>query len=92
MNMFELSNTGFNMKFDNGYMISVRWHESINYVNVRTMGGPYDSMANDSIDAEVAVFDKTGEMIKTPFNENDGVIGWQSPDEVFKIMKWARKQ
>jgi len=55
-----------------------------------------EAMATDSVDAEVAVVDATGKFLETPFNDlesmaiaTDTVIGWQSPNQVLKIMEWA---
>ena len=97
--MFHLANNGYSMKFENGYTVSVRWHECTNYVSNRSMGtpGPYvgtwiskiKAMASNSVDAEVAVKDKAGNFLRTPFNEVDDVIGWQSPKQVLEIMNWT---
>jgi hypothetical protein len=48
-----------------------------------------EAMATDSVNAEVAVIDATGEFVQTPFNESDTVIGWTRPDDVLKIMEWT---
>ena len=91
--MFQLGNNGYNMTFENGYTVSVRWHKCIHYVTNRTLGphthDEMEAMATDSVNAEVAVLDATGEFIQTPFNESDTVIGWTRPDDVLKIMEWA---
>ena len=93
MNMFKLGNSGYSMTFENGYTVSVRWHKCINYVTGRTVGpmerAEIEAIATDSIDAEVAVLDGAGEFLKTPFNEDDTVIGYSTPDDVLKIMEWA---
>ena len=102
MNMFKLGNSGYSMTFENGYTVSVRWHKCINYVTGRIVGpmepglpglaswrAEIEAIATDSIDAEVAVLDGAGEFLKTPFNEDDTVIGYSTPDDVLKIMEWA---
>jgi hypothetical protein len=89
--MFKLANNGYSMTFKNGYTVSVRWHECVNYVSKRNLTSPvqFKDMAADSGDAEVAVMDKSETFIQTPFSNGDVVIGWQSPDQVLKIMNWA---
>lgn len=81
------------MKFENGYTVSVRWHECMNYVSNRSIGisdfTKIKDMASNSVDAEVAVKDKAGNFLRTPFNEVDAVIGWQSPKQVLEIMNWT---
>jgi hypothetical protein len=93
--MFKLGNDGYSMTFENGHTVSVRW-SSFHYITGRTLkaleisaGQVEGTMATNSIDAEVAVIGPAGEFLKTPFNENDTVIGWQSPNQVLKIMEWA---
>ena len=99
--MFKLGNNGYSMTFENGYTVSVRWHKCWNYVTGRTLDTRYvydkgsswhvemEAMATNSVDAEVAVMDAAGKFLKTPFNDTDTVIGWQSPNQVMKIMEWA---
>jgi hypothetical protein len=86
--MFKLGNDGYSMTFENGHTVSVRW-SSFHYITGRTFGQVEGTMATNSIDAEVAVIGPAGEFLKTPFNEGDTVIGWQSPNQVLKIMEWA---
>ena len=91
--MFKLGHDGYSMTFKNGHTVSVRWHQCVHYVSERTLDCDTDAiraMATDSVKAEVMVLDSTGEFIDTPFNELDMVIGWQSPDQVYAIMSWAR--
>ena len=103
--MFKLGNNGYSMTFENGHTVSVRWHKDGNmasaYVSGRAAYARYvydegssrhvemEAMATDSVDAEVAVMDAAGKFLKTPFNDTDTVIGWQSPNQVLKIMEWA---
>ena len=99
MNVFKLANNGYSMTFENGVTVSVRW-SSMHYVTgraayARSVTGEtlaiadLEAMATDSANAEVAVIDATGEHLETPFNDTDTVIGWQSPNQVLKIMEWA---
>jgi hypothetical protein len=89
INVFKLGNDGYSMTFENGHTVSVRWSSS-HYITGRTsVGHVMEVMATDSSDAEVAVMGPAGEFLKTPFNEYDTVIGWQSPNQVLKIMEWA---
>jgi len=102
--MFKLGNNGYSMTFENGHTVSVRWHKYGNYVSGRAAYTRYvydegskgssrhvemEAMATNSVDAEVAVIDAAGKFLKTPFNDTDTVIGWQSPNQVLKIMEWA---
>jgi hypothetical protein len=93
--MFKLGNDGYSMTFENGHTVSARW-SSGHYITGRTLkaleisaGQVEGTMATDSVDAEVAVIDAAGKFLETPFNEYDTVIGWQSPNQVLKIMEWA---
>ena len=93
--MFKLENDGYSMIFENGHTVSVRW-SSFHYVTGRTLKALEVSVGHvgparriDSVDAEVAVINAAGEFLKTPFNDTDTVIGWQSPNQVLKIMEWA---
>ena len=98
--MFKLGNEGYSMTFENGYTVSVRW-SNFHYVTGRTLKALEASVGHDyaghfeparrtdSVDAEVAVINAAGEFLKTPFNDTDTVIGWQSPNQVMKIMEWA---
>ena len=87
--MFKLGNDGYSMTFENGHTVSVRWSNG-HYITGRLGSGHVmEDMATDSVDAEVAVIDAAGKFLETPFNEYDTVIGWQSPNQVLKIMEWA---
>ena len=97
--MFKLANNGYSMTFENGYTVSVRWHECINYVSKRkhdqrlghylTSPVQFKDMAADSGDAEIAVIDESETFIKTPFSDGDVILGWQSPNQVLEIMNWT---
>jgi hypothetical protein len=81
------SNHGFHICLPNGYTVSVQWgggkyadnHDSWDFGNT-----PMRSST-----AEVAVINSTGDLIETPFNPHDTVIGWQSMKDVKKIVEWA---
>jgi hypothetical protein len=84
------SNHGFHIHLPNGYRVSVQWgggtysdnHDSWDFSDV-----PMSSST-----AEVAVINPAGDLIETPFNQHDTVIGWQSPEQVLKIIQWASEQ
>jgi hypothetical protein len=96
---------GFHMSFANGWCISVQFGWG-NYCENKE-GGEYgdDSQTRDrklgkagSSDAEVAVFDAKGEMVKLPafmFGDPeyiDIVSGWNSSDKVLELMNWTASQ
>ena len=60
------------MDLDNGYKISV-------------VGGGKGLYGDGKKTFEVAVFDRTGEMIM--LSENDQVVGWQTVDLVNEVIK-----
>ena len=60
------------MDLDNGYKISV-------------VGGGKGLYGDGKKTFEVAVFDRTGEMIM--LSENDQVLGWQTMDQVNEVIK-----
>ena len=79
-------NKGFGITFDNGFTISVQWGTE-NYCENRNLDIDFEDLPNpkevnrwESRNAEIAVFDKDGEMIQA--GENDHVIGWLTPNEV----------
>tara|TARA_R110000782_G_scaffold267329_1_gene362683 strand:- start:29 stop:340 length:312 start_codon:yes stop_codon:yes gene_type:complete len=76
---------GFQITFPNNWTISVQFGP-FNYRDDRSLYVPYattyDSM--QSVNAEVAVWDGNG--IWKQLGDNDDVIGWQSPEEVLKLM------
>ena len=84
---------GFHFTFPNGITVSVQFG-----------GGNYCEHYDDDIlewaqskgkgtieshDAEVAIWKKGGEWITHEYNGDDQVIGYQSFEEVWKILKWA---
>jgi len=78
---------GFQMKFDNGYTVSVQW-SPVNYCSNNlternnTIGNPLPCP-----NAEVAVFDDLGQLVQ--LNEESDVEGYCSPEEVLDIMAMA---
>ena len=91
-------NKGFQMKFENGFAISVQWGPG-NYceANGADFGAAMETDFWKSNSAEIAVFDKDGEFINirgyelenvdgTIENHNDVVAGWLSTDTVAKCI------
>ncbi len=66
-------NCGFQMKFKNGWTVSVQWHK-----------GAYSD--DDNTTAEIAAWDKDNNWFV--FERNvDTVKGWQTPEEVATFIK-----
>ncbi len=84
-------NKGFGITFDNGFTISVQWGTE-NYCEHRNLDINFEDLPNpkehnrwESRSAEIAVFDKDGEMVSV--GERDAVIGWLTPNEVAKAIE-----
>ena len=85
-------NKGFQMKFDNGFTISVQWG-TMNYCEVQTKYFNFrpdhkeEMKTNywESETAEIAVFNEKQEMIQLV--EHDCVIGWLTPNEVAECIE-----
>ena len=79
---------GFQMTFDNGWTISVQWH-NFAYCERKGKFSSDDQWSSDdpnpttSKDAEIAAWDKNGEWYQF---EHDQVLGWQTADEVADFM------
>ena len=80
---------GFRLVFDNGFAISVQWGEA-NYCSRQHDGelnpdfvSPKESDFWTSGSAEVAVFDKKGNMMSLG---EDTVAGWLSADQVANLI------
>lgn len=71
---------GFHITFSNGITVSVQWNPG-NYVSDRS-GRRGDH--RESCDAEVAAWKADESWIK--LGEIDDVIGWQSPEDVARII------
>ena len=66
--------SNFSMTFANGYTVSLAMGE-----------GMYSTAGGEGFTAvEVAAWNKDGEWVK--LDDNDDVIGWQSPEQVLAIM------
>ena len=82
--MFNNTETGFALTFDNGYTISVQWGP-MNYCANRdfnTWNGefkPYESKT-----AEIAAIRPNGSYLQ--LGENDDVVGWLLADEVARYI------
>ena len=87
MSTFEATtNKGFRMTFDNGFTISVQWG-TVNYCERKNFDDGSDPQKEriwESVNAEVAVFDKEDGMLG--IGDNDQVIGWLSTDQVTKVI------
>tara|TARA_Y100000385_G_scaffold291707_1_gene371536 strand:+ start:4433 stop:4834 length:402 start_codon:yes stop_codon:yes gene_type:complete len=87
---------GFRIQFENGYGVSVCFG-AMNYCQNRNGVPLYEPKLGQltSSNAEILVYDIiTDENILTHFggSEVEQVIGWQSPEDVTKILDWAAKQ
>ena len=95
---FTVHARGFRIQYENGYGVSVCFG-AMNYCQNRNGVPLYPNTRLDeqlmSCNAEVLVYDiVTDEDILTDFggSEVEKVIGWQSPEEVTKILAWAAEQ
>lgn len=86
---------GFHMTFQNGYTVSVQWGygnycSAKKHMDMSTPIRPYE-IAEESPDAEVAVWYKDGDLIQMP-GWNDSVKGRCTPEEVLSLLNWAAKE
>ena len=84
-------NKGFHITFRNGVTVSVQFgggNYCQNYDDAIVSNLPKGA---ESIDAEIAIWDKNGKWLTKEFrpNINDDVIGRVLPDEVLKALNWA---
>ena len=80
-------NKGFQLKFANGFEISVQWG-TMNYCSRKHDGDWNEAMNHEcweSGTAEVAVFDNEGRMVNIGFND-EGVIGWVDTENIARII------
>jgi len=86
-------NKGFSITFDNGVTVSVQFGPG-NYCSNHNLNyNPFIELRNcQSPNAEIAIWDKTGEFITKEFenNLNDDVIGYLKPDRVLDALNWAK--
>lgn len=91
---------GFHITFDNGVTVSVQFGSS-NYCDNYELpwSGPSAEQEIESSNAEVAVWDDNRSMRERRMawitrlyypDHDDDVIGHRSPDDVVKILQWAR--
>ena len=76
--------SGFHIAFENGYTVSVQFG-----------GGSYSN--NHDLDIGGEAWREAGEMGCSNaecavWPGEDGVIGWQEPKDVLKLLKWAARQ
>lgn len=89
-------NQGFQIKFENGWLISVQFGIVHYCSNKDYTVFDIDSYLQqpkgnyDSPNAEIAVFSPDGNLVKPEgFDGNDDVIGFCSPDDFFRIIQWV---
>jgi hypothetical protein len=93
MKMFSITDgKGFQITFDNGVRVSVQFGE-FSYCDNYT-SKKYNPRSVDCKNAEVAIIDKNGQWLTREYykNHNDDVKGYQTPEEVLKILNWAKKR
>lgn len=85
---------GFQMRFPNGFIVSVQWGPH-NYIDADrrwfSPNAPSDLRAWDSNTAEVAVMDSDYNFVRTPWADDD-VMGHCDPARVLDVMNWAASQ
>ena len=89
-------NQGFQIRFGNGYTVSVQFG-AFHYCSNRDMteGTCYDAWRKGQDvhvcpDAEVAIIDPNGQFVQ--FESGDSVRGRTDPDTVGKIIAWVMQQ
>ena len=86
-------NKGFHITFDNDVTVSVQFGAG-NYCQHHNEEIKSEIPKKDieSVDAEVAIWKKSGIWITREFrDENDDIFGWQSPEQVLEVLNWAKK-
>lgn len=78
---------GFQLRFDNGYTVSVVYG-SMMYCSMRNKKPNEIIDSTSSPDAEVAIFDNNGDMVKFDSTE-DFVKGWVTPNNLADIITWT---
>ena len=97
--MFKITNgKGFHITFPNGVTVSVQFGVANYCANYPTL--ILTDITSESIkqaeagshDAEIAIWDKDGNWITKKFKQNeDNIIGYQSPNDLLKILIWAEQ-
>lgn len=72
---------GFHITFANGITLSVQWNPG-NYCSDRS---GERGVHRESLTAEVAAWDAEDKWLK--LGDNDDVLGWQTADDVAKIIQ-----
>ena len=88
---------GVNIKFENGYAVSIQWGFGNYCANKEAFEYGSDDYTTKqrelgelgSHDAECAVFNLEGELMADVPDWHDSVNGWMSPDDVLKLMNWV---
>jgi len=83
---------GFHMTFENGVTVSVQFGPG-NYCDKREQDFDVPKQVDvvNSTNAEVAVWKEDKTWITKEFkDEGDDVLGWQSPEDVLKLLNWAK--
>lgn len=76
---------GVQFTMSNGITVSIMWGDG-NYANHREV--TKDTMTAST--AEVAVWGQDGRFLRTPWNDDDQVVGWCTTDTVARLMDWCR--
>lgn len=91
--MFSITDgKGFQITFKNGITVSIqfgKYNYCENYTNRN-----FNSDCVNSINAEIAIIGKNGEWLLREYDKkhNDDVKGYQTPEDILKVLKWAEKQ
>lgn len=83
---------GFHITFENGYTVSVQFGGG-NYCDNHDLGGEEWRKAGEKgcVNAECAVWPGEGDLLQLK-GWSDTIIGWQEPEDVLKLLKWAARQ
>jgi|SRR5215831_9069378 len=90
---FKAGTNSFWFTFENGYTVSIQFGPgtySDNHDKLRDWQKHMKENLHSS-NAEVGIWDKDGEW-NHPDDWGDDVIGYQTPEQVFELMKWAKEQ
>lgn len=95
---FEITNNkGFHITFKNGITVSVQFGRGNYCANRHLSNNPPEVPKCPT--AEIALWDASGKWITKRASRaiarktsNDDVIGWLSPEEIAKYIRWASRQ